>query len=70
MAHNWQEFPETWMLIFNKSINLHNSCVDNIESNEKFLDLCRISLQFIANVLNSQPICNLNAWMKLKHNFR
>ena len=70
MAHNWQQFPETWMLLFSKSVHLNNNYFDRIESNEKFLELCRISLQFIANVLNRQPICNLIAWMKLKHNLR
>jgi hypothetical protein len=70
LAVNWQDFPETWNRIFSKSLNLNNNYVDKIDLNENNLELCRISLQFIANVLNSQPTCGFDAWMKLKHNFR
>ena len=71
MAGNWEAFSETWTLIFQTCITLNNNYFDKIDSDVKYVIFVRISLQFISNVLNSQPLtCNEDGWMKIKHKIR
>lgn len=64
-GQNWESFPEIWNQLLNEGIQLLiNTLLKDTQGDD--IVLSRVILQFLGNVLNTQPSLATLLWEKLQ----